>query len=277
MLPLATMMVGQGEGPQPWSLRGCHLVSTFDTSSQSVNNNMIQISSSGHRMFIIDYNCKIFEYALSTNYLASSASLTDDSGNLDPNHSAESTYEGGIFSWAGTKFWTWGTGQKKFFEYSCTAYDVSTFSYSSSDSPVFSPLWRCATISQDGDYILLGRNDAWIYQYSLSTSNDVSTMSDDSLKFYVGQGANMGVQYNNDRTKFFAISNGNPDDLLEFRLDDADDVSTGVLIDHYDTTREGLTAPEDMCWSQNGEHCYITDNTNDFIFHYQMGSEYDVG
>ena len=151
----------------PWDISTASHVSSFSVAGQDGTPTSLSFSSDGTKMYMVgNANNRIYQYALSTPWSISTASLSTsfavNSQNLDPS--------GVFFNPDGTKMYLIGFNPDRVSQYSLsTAWAVNTASY---DSVLFSVSQDTSPqdvfLSPDGTkmYILGGTNQK-VFQYSI--------------------------------------------------------------------------------------------------------------
>jgi len=193
----------------------------FDVSTASYDNVSLSIASQdgfpraltfsadGTKMYLLGDGADIvYQYSLSTAFNLSTASYASVSFSLvsqDPNPRQI------VFNPDGTKMYMVGFTNDNVHQYTLsTAFDVSTASY---DSVSFSVASQDTTpmsilFNEDGAKMyMLGNTTDSIYQYSLSTAFDISTLSYDGVSLSVAsQEINLeGMTFSADGTKMYII------------------------------------------------------------------------
>jgi sugar lactone lactonase YvrE len=115
------------------------------------------------------------------------------------------------FNTAGTKMYILGWANDTVFEYNLsTAFDISTASYSNNSFSVssqdVSP--RSIFFNPDGDKMFMaGQSSDTVYQYSLSTNDDVSSASYDNVSFDMSSQIVVpnGLFFKNDGSKMYVV------------------------------------------------------------------------
>jgi hypothetical protein len=159
-----------------------------------------------------------------------------------------------------------------------TAWDVSTATFSASFSVLSeetNPL--SVYIGDNGTkmYVLGTSSDA-IIQYALSTAWDVSSASlTQSQSISAQDGASTGLYFKDDGTKAFIIGATN-DDIFEYTLSTAWDVSTLSFVDSFDFSGKVTTNPRGPAFGNGGTKFYITGTASDQIHQYNMSTAWDV-
>jgi len=237
---------------------------SFDVSAQNTSIFGVTFSNSGDKMFIAgDGSDKVVEYSIGSggpsvdkaqplivrgegdNFDVSTASFTDsfDVGSEDANPTAVS------FNDSGDKMFVVGDTNDKVFEYSLsTAFDVSTASFTDSfDVSGQDTDPQGVAFSNTGDKMfVIGDINDNVYEYSLGTAFDVSTASfTDSFDVSGQDTLPRGVAFSDTGGKMYVVGNNN-DNIFEYSLSTAFDVSTASFTDSFDVsgrTRTGRTRP----------------------------------
>jgi len=160
-----------------------------------------------------------------------------------------------------------------------TYYDIANASY---DSVSFSVTTQenspqAFAFSADGTKMYVGGSqNNTVYQYTLSTAWDLSTASYASKSFsYSGQetGA-QDIAFKTDGTKMF-ITGTSGDDVNEYTLSTAWDVSTASFVDSFDVSAQE-TSPQGVAFNPDGDKMYVTGNANNAVFQYTLTTAWDV-
>jgi sugar lactone lactonase YvrE len=231
---------------------------SFSVASQDGTPLAIEFNNDGTKMYIVGYdNRVIFQYSLSTAFDLSTASYAS----ISFNPSSQDTIPAEVlFNSNGTKMYILGAANDTIYQYSLsTAYNVSTASYDSVSFSVTSQdnSPQGMVFNNDGTKLFYsGITNDTIYQYSLSTAFDLSTISYDSVSFSVAsQDSNpIGITFNNDGTKLYV------DGFVTRSIYQYSVASPATIT--YDTTLEwaGGTAPTSPAI---GETDVITVSTRD--------------
>jgi sugar lactone lactonase YvrE len=216
----------------------------FSVAGQDTVPREVYFNTDGTKMFIVgDAGADINEYTLSTGFNISTASFVDSFSVS----SKESNPLGLTFNPDGTKMFVSGDDSDSIHEYTLTTgFDVSTSSFSSSFSVTSQdPYPEGLRFNSNGTKLfMVGSEYDFVYQYSLSTAYDLSTISYDNVSFSVtAQAGSPGsIAFNTDGTKMFIVDTGS-DTVYEY--------STGA----------GATAPTGYqpCISGNIDSTYWTD------------------
>ena len=180
----------------------------------------------------------------------------------------------------GLKMYFVGSTNDSVYQYTLsTAWDVSTASYDSVSFSVASQdtTPNGLTFKPDGTafYILGNANDT-VYQYSMSTAWDLSTASYDSKSFSVSaqETIGSGISFKPDGTKMYI--SGDTDDVFQYTLSTAWDVSTSsydsVLLD---TSSEDTTLRH-IFFSDDGLQLFTAGDISDSAHQYDLSVAWDL-
>jgi hypothetical protein len=157
-----------------------------------------------------------------------------------------------------------------------TAFDVSTASY---DSISFSVTGQDTSpygvaFNNDGtNMYIVGSTTDTIYQYSLSTSFDLSTASYDSVSFSVSSqdAVPFDITFNTDGTKMYMVGNTN-DSVYQYNLSTAFDLSTASYDSVSFSVASQDTNPESIIFNNTGDKMYVVGSTTDTIYQYSTAT-----
>jgi 6-phosphogluconolactonase (cycloisomerase 2 family) len=210
---------------------------SLTVTSQEENPTGLNFNNDGTKMYVVgSTGDAVFQYALTTGFDLSTASYDSVSFSVS---SQETGPRDVCFNSDGTKMYILGVSADAVFQYSLsTAFNVGTASY---DSVSFSisqdTVPEGLTFNADGTKLfVVGSTGDSVYQYSLSTAFNVSTMSYDNVSFSVsGQDATpRAVEFNSSGAKMY-VCGATSDTIYQY--------STGI--DTYPTaspvTVTGLT------------------------------------
>jgi len=182
----------------------------------------------------------------------------------------------------GTKFYISGEQNATIYQYSMsTPFDISTGSFDTGKSfDVSSQTDEPAQIAFKSDglkFAIIGKDNAAIYQYSMSGAWDISTASYASKSFDVSNEENtpQGLAVSDDGTKFY-ICGGQNDTIYQYSMDEWD-FDTGDYDEKSLDVSDESTNPQDLRIQENGLKIYILSPTpSDYVFQYNMTSAFDV-
>jgi sugar lactone lactonase YvrE len=156
-------------------------------------------------------------------------------------------------------------------------YDVSSASYTQSFSVAAQDtIPESLTFNNDGTkmYITGDTGDA-VYEYSLSASFDISSATYTQSFSVAGQESQpQGVVFNTDGTKMF-ITGGSGDDVNEYDLSVAFDISTAVYSQNFSVAAQDIT-PRDLAFNNDGTKMFIVGDAGDDVNEYDLSSGFDV-
>ena len=189
--------------------------------------------------------------------------------------------QGMFFKPDGTKMYMVGRTNDTVYQYSLsTAWDISTSSYDSVSFSVATQDVNPESISFKSDgtkMYMVGSTSDKVYQYTLSTSWDLSTTSYDSVSFSVSSQelTPQGMFFKSDGTKMYIVGYTN-DTVYQYSLSSAWDLSTAS----YDSVSFSVgsqdTVPSGLSFTSNGTKMYIVGRTNDIIYQYTLSTAWDV-
>jgi sugar lactone lactonase YvrE len=154
------------------------------------------------------------------------------------------------------------------------SYDSVSFSIAAQDTAPYALFMR-----DDGlKMYMLGNGNDVIYQYSLSTANDLSTASYDSVSFSVASqttGA-AGVFFKSDGTKMYIGAFGGTHSVYQYSLSTAWDVSSASY-DSVSFSRASQSISHiNIFFKPDGTKMYSVNPTADAIFEYGLSTAWDV-
>jgi DNA-binding beta-propeller fold protein YncE len=200
-----------------WDLSTLSYVQNFSCSSQDVSIGGTFFKPDGTKMYVVGIiGVKVYEYNLSTAWDISTASFNQNFSVSTEEPAPRAIY----FKPDGTKMFITGQTGDEINEYSLsTAWDVSTASASqvaSVSSQETSPQGLFMSPNGDKLYIVGYDGDA-VFQYSLTTAWDISTMSYDSISFSVSSQETLptGIAFKPDGSKMY-ITGINTDAIYQY-------------------------------------------------------------
>ena len=213
-------------------------------------------------------------YSLATaSYDSKSVSTSGVASNLRETH----------FSTDGTKMYVLDDNSDRIWQYNLsTAFDISTATYPGSQSfglgsQMTGPQGFCFNNNGTKMYVV-GENNDTVYQYSLSTAFDITTVSYDSVSFSVtNQQAIPGtIVFNNTGTKMF-LCGESANSIYQYSLSTAFNVGTASLasgtLDHS-TQTNSVTS---MAFNDDGTKLFLASRASEsVIYQYTLSAAYDV-
>ena len=196
--------------------------------------------------------------------------------------SQENTPEGLFFKSDGASMYIIGPGGSAVDQWTLTtAYDVSTASYASKTFSFSGQDVNCGDVhfKPDGTKMyMIGASSDTVYQYSLSTAWDVSTGSYDnkSKSIAAQETAPEGLTFKPDGTKMY-VCGGNGDDINEYNLSTAWDVSTASF-----SQNQSISAttgnPHSVRFNDDGTELYVVDpdSADRNVYSFTLSTAWDV-
>ena len=155
---------------------------------------------------------------------------------------------------------------------SSASYDSKSFSVASQDTNPYGCFFK-----PDGTKMyMVGDINNSVYQYSLSTSWDVSTASYDSVIFSIGsqEALPTGIFFKPDGSKMY-ISGQGGDDLNQYSLSTAWDISTASY-DNKTLLLNQSTNPYGCFFKPDGTKFYSVDVASNTVYQYSLSTAWDV-
>lgn len=188
------------------------------TVAQDGSPTSFNFNSDGTKLYVLgDANNFIYQYTLSTAFDLNN--VVYDNVNLSVTLQ-EGSPQGMEFNEDGTKLYVIGFGSNDIHQYTLsTAFVINTASYDNVSFDVSSQDTspRDILFNSDGTKLLLTGTTDFIYQYSLSTPYDISTMSYDDIKFNVGsqQTNTLALASNNGFSKLY-VTGTSPANIFQY-------------------------------------------------------------
>lgn len=249
--------------------------SSVSVSSQDSSPNGVVYNDDGTKMFMVgSTNDRVYEYNLSTAYNATTATYSQ-SFLVSAN---DGVPQGIAFNGDGTKMYMAGSNSDRINEYSLsTGFDVSTATYVQNFS--INPQDTNTTgVTFNGDgtkmYMVGSTNDR-VYEYDLSTGFDVSTaVYLQNFSVATQETAPNDIAFNSDGTKMYIIGSTS-DNVVQYNLSSAYDVSTAVYSQSRSISTQDVTA-QGVVFSPDGTIMLMVGNTNDRVYQYRLSSGFDI-
>ena len=183
----------------------------------------------------------------------------------------------------GTKIYMTGIGNNSVHQYSLstpwlvssTSYDNVGFNFLSATNMTSA---RDLAFKPDGTKMyIVGSSTDSIFEFDLSTAWDVSTTTYNNVNLDVSSenATATGLTFSTDGLKMFMIGSTVPDDVSEYDLSTAWDLSTAT---HNNVTFEVTTQePGPLCvrFNPSGTKMYVT-GTTDKIYEYDLSTGFDI-
>jgi DNA-binding beta-propeller fold protein YncE len=254
-----------------WDLSSANYTSlNFSVNSQEASAQGMFFKSDGTKMYITGSGgSDVNEYDLTTAWNVESASYLQNFS-----VSAQETSPTGLFFKPdGTKMFVMGISGDAVYEYDLsTAWDISSASYSQNFSVSAqdgSP--QDVFFKSDGTKMyMLGSGSDRVYEYDLSTAWDVSTASFLQNKNISAQGGTpMGMSFKADGTKMFVVDGSGTDDVNEYDLSTAWDVSSASFSQDFTIGGQDGT-PTSIFFRPEGSGFYMLGDTGNKVYQYSL-------
>jgi len=196
--------------------------------------------------------------------------------------SGQATFPTGLFFKPdGTKFYSADNGSSSVYQYTMsTSWDLTTASY---DSVSFSIAAQDTSIrgtvfKPDGTKMyIVGTTDSRVYQYSLATAWDISTLAylSASASITVVVSGVTAVFFKPDGTTMYALSTAGK--IGEYALSVAWDVSSATDSDIIaDVSAQSSYGTQNLSFSSDGTRMYVINNTSSTLFQYTLSTAWDL-
>jgi hypothetical protein len=156
-----------------------------------------------------------------------------------------------------------------------TSWDISTATYAlkSFDFTPQDSSPQSIIFNNDGSKLFMCGSSNFIYQYSLSTEYDVSTMSYDEISFDPLTTSLFSMWINLDGDKLYA---GTGNEIVEVSLSTPYDLSTASFVDTYPSSGSNSEIPSDrlegIFFKPNGTEIFIVSAVTDTVKQFNIGS-----
>jgi hypothetical protein len=267
---------GDTSGGSGANAGSCAHVSPVSIATEETNAQGIAFSKSGTKMFIMgnvgddvnEYNLTGGAYCISTASFVDSFDLSNEEANPT----------GIAFGKSGMKMFISGNGGEDINEYTLTtAFDVSTASFVDSFSVANEEdNISGITFSKSGTKMFIsGYGGDDINEYTLTTAFDVSTASFvDSFSVANEDTEPTEVTFNKSGDKMFVVGNtGN--DINEYTLNTAWDVSTASFVDSFSLTNQEKS-PRGIWFDSSGNTMFIVGGAGDDVNVYTLTTAFDL-
>ena len=193
----------------------------------------------------------------------------------------DSTITGMCFNGNGTKMYVCGESSDKVYQYSLSsAYDLSTASYDSVSLDVsgqLDPAPRSVVFNNDGSALYVCGPDQGVFQYTLSSSYDLSTASYSSKTFSVSSQElyPSGMIFNNNGASMYVVGSQN-DTVYQYTLSTPFDVSTASYASKSMSVNSEQTSPTGLAFNSDGTKIFVIGESTPKINQYTLSSAYDI-
>jgi sugar lactone lactonase YvrE len=156
------------------------------------------------------------------------------------------------------------------FQLSSTSF-IQSFDVSPQDSDVEGLVFK-----PDGSQLyVIGKTNTNVYQYSLSTAFDVTSASFvRSFDVSTQDTGPSGLAFKPDGSRLYVVG-GNGDNVYQYSLSTAFDVSTASFVQSFDVSTQGV-GPAGVAFKPDGSRMYVIDNDRDRLFQYSLSTAFDI-
>ena len=253
-------------------------VDTLDISEQTEQPGQLVFNNDGTKMFLTGYGVKkVFEYALSTAYDVSTASIT-----ANYSVSAKETALNAVaFNPDGTKMFITGSASDKIHQYSLsTGFDLtSTVTFVKSSASITSQEGNPEVIlfNNDGTKIYItGRVSDAVHEYDLGSAYDVGSLTL-VTSFSMSSETNIteGMSFNDDGTKLF-MNDLQFDKVFQYSLSTPYSFESTVTLEGSFSIADQESHSQYVAFNNDGTKMYIVGNNGDDITEYSLSCAFHV-
>ena len=257
-----------------YQLKSAHHIYSLDISGVSIfANRGMSWNNDGTKMYFNSQD-NIYEYTLSTPFDLSTASF-NQSNPIEDQHSISISLQDITWNNNGTKMFAVSFSEYVYEYTLSTAFDISTLSYNNKSVDISSEESGPTGLdwNSDGTKLnIVGKGNDNVYEYTLSTAFDISTMSynNKSLDISSEDSSMNGIIWNNDGTKLFLCGDSN-NRVYEYNLTTPFDIST-ALFNHSLNIFGSECRPNSLTWNNDGTKLYVFDqDSNNLIYEFKTG------
>ena len=253
-------------------------VDTKDISDETEQPGQLVFNNDGTKMFLTGYGVKkVFEYALSTAYDVSTASIT-----TNYSVSAKETALNAVaFNPDGTKMFITGSASDKIHQYSLsTGFDLtSTVTFVKSSASITSQEGNPEVIlfNDDGTKIYItGRVSDAVHEYDLGSAYDVGSLTlVTSFSMSSETDITEGMSFNDDGTKLF-MNDLQFDKVFQYSLSTPYSFESTVTLEGSFSIADQESHSQYVAFNDDGTKMYIVGNNGDDITEYSLSCAFHV-
>ena len=248
---------------------------SFYVGGQDNISNDVFFKSDGLKMYVVGASdLKIYEYNLSTAWNVATAVFLQSFSVSSQEASPQAVF----FKPDGTKMYIVGSNGDDVNEYDLsTAWDISTAIYLQVFSVATQETFPTGLFFKpDGltMYVVGNASDS-VHEYTLSTAWDISTATFLQSFSVSAQEINpTGLFFKPDGTKMYIVGS-NGDDVNEYTLSTAWDISTASFVQVFSVSAQDTT-PQGVFFKDDGTIMYVLGRTNPVIYQYQLSTAWDI-
>ena len=180
-----------------------------------------------------------------------------------------------------SKVWVLGSISDKIYQYTLsTAEDISTATYDNKSFDVASQLSNPTGFTFNNDYSkvwVLGSISDKIYQYTLSTAEDISTATYDNKSFSVASQLSnpRALAINNDFSKMWVVGFTN-DTIYQYTLSTPGDITTATYDNKSLIVAAREQAPRALAFNNDYSKVWVVGSVSDKIHQYTLSTPGDI-
>jgi DNA-binding beta-propeller fold protein YncE len=241
-------------------------VAAYDTAPLGVS-----FKPDGTEMYIAgNQGDTIDQYSLSTGFDLSTASYTQSTS-----IAAVATVPAEVlFNDTGTKMYVLNQGDDTIYEYSLsTAWDITTKSATAQTGFVGTQAADpvSMTFNDNGTKLyVVDRNNDKLYQYSLSTAYDITTLSYDSILLDIATGGEdipWGVTFNGDGSAVYVVGQTN-DTIYKYNCSSPYNIGGASYNSESFSVSSQEGSPTSIKFNSTGSKMYVVGYANDTVYQY---------
>lgn len=249
-------------------------IATEDTNAQGV-----EFNNDGSKLFIVGgQNDSVYEYVLGIPYTISTISAVQATASVN----SEDTFPRCIaFDGTGGKLFVVGSDNDSLYEYGLAGfigYSLNNLSFQQTKSISSQDTFPAGIVfTNDGTKMFMaGIQNASIYEYTLSTPYDISTLLfQHSESVATEDDFPQEVTFNNDGCKMFVVGNDNMA-IYEYDLSIPFDLITKSVVKVTRSVATEDTAPTGLTFNSTGSKVFVVGVTNDSIYEYDLSTPFDL-
>jgi 6-phosphogluconolactonase (cycloisomerase 2 family) len=254
-------------GSENYSFSGASYDSkSFSVQTQEGNFQDMAFKPDGTKVYAIGFATDaVYQYSLSTAWDISTASYDSVSLSVSSQDLAPIALE---LNADGTSLYVTGSANDTVFQYNLsTAYDLSTASYASKSFNLSTQNAdpKGIVFKSGGTKMYYLAGDTIIYQYSLSTAYDISTVSYDSISHTLSSDTIRSMQFNSDGTAIL-VCNDTDNTFEKYTLSTPYDITTISATPSETFTATGQATRIKV--KPDGSKVYQADSSADTIYQY---------
>ncbi len=275
----------------PWDLSTTGAVeASFNVNSEEEFPSALTFKPDGTKLYVVGVSGFVYQYPIvgAVAGVASDATRTGDvetAGAVEESFSVagEDTAPQGLsFGLFGTNLYIIGSSSQEVHQYPLvTAWDVSSalavvasFDVSGEDT-----LPRDLFLKPDGTklYMVGGQVGSDVHQYPLSIPFDISSVGPVEASFdpSTEESVPTGMFFKSDGTKLYIVGI-NDDEVLQYPLSTAWDISSGGAVEASFSVTTEDTAPVGLFFRRDGRKMYVVGQNDDEIHQYPLSTPWDI-